>query len=63
MSFSSSVIDLKNCFEIGANAGERKTNEEEETAGGIGATAAAIAVAGALLRARKRVDVHEHGGN
>lgn len=45
--------------------GERATDEEEEAAGGIGATAAAatIATAGALLRSCERIDIYKHHGD
>lgn len=44
--------------------GERATDEKEATAGGTGAaTAATATVAGALLRSRECIDVHQHRGN
>lgn len=43
--------------------GEGETYEEETATGRTGSAATAIAVAGALLRPRKCVNVHEHSGN
>lgn len=46
------------------DAGERKTDEKEKAARGVGAAATAIAVAGTVLRPRERVNFHdEHGGD
>lgn len=44
-----------------ASAGKREAHEKEKAAGGAGA--AATPVAGAVLRARERVEFHEHGGD
>lgn len=48
-------------FPKNASTGEREAHEKEEAAGGVGA--AATPVAGAVLRARERVEFHEHGGD
>lgn len=59
------VKKKKKCLNyIGADAGERKTDEKEKAARGVGAAATAIAVAGTVLRPRERVNFHdEHGGD
>lgn len=50
------------CFLI--PPGERAADEKKAAAGGTGAAAAATATAaGALLRSRERIDVHQHRGN